>query len=119
MMTTPSRNPDLELRQALLGLAKDLAAGDPPAPASTIWLLAERRSRRLAIARATRPLRLMYALATVAALLAAVICLRHSGPASTALLTELLHWSVPALALVLLGCWAMIHSSRKPLTTNH
>jgi hypothetical protein len=114
-MTT---NPDSQLRQALLGLAKDIAAGDPPPPASTIWLRAERRSRQLAIERATLPLRLMYALATTVAMIAAVLVLRQTGPAATSILTGLLRWSVPALALVLLGCWAMIHSSRKPLTTD-
>ena len=111
-MNTPHHNPDIQLRQALLGLAKDIAAGDPPPPAATIWLRAERRSRQLAIQRATRPLRLMYALATAVALIAAVFALYQSGPATTTVLTQLLRWSAPAAILILAGCWMLLRAGR-------
>jgi hypothetical protein len=111
-MNTPRPNPDAQLRQALLGLAADISARQTPPPAATIWLRAERRSRQLAIQRATRPLRLMYAFAAAAALIAAVFALYQSGPATTTVLTQLLRWSAPAAVLILAGCWMLLRAGR-------
>ena len=111
-MNTPRQNPDTQLRQALLGLAEEISQTHTPPPAATIWLRAERRSRQLAIQRATRPLRLMYALATAAALIAAAFALYQSGPATTTFITPLLHWAAPAAILTLAGCWMLLRAAR-------
>jgi hypothetical protein len=111
-MNTPSHNPNAHLRQALLGLADEISARHAPPPAASIWLRAERRSRQLAIQRATRPLRLMYALATTAALLAAVFALYQSGPATTTVLIQLLYWSAPAAIVILAGSWILLRAGR-------
>ncbi len=111
-MNTPHPNPDLQLRQALLGLAQEISAGDPPPPAAALWLRAQRRSRQLAIDRATLPLRLMFALATAAALFAAAFAIHQSGPAPATVLTPLLLWSAPAAILILAGSWTLLRAGR-------
>lgn len=118
----PHSNPtDAHLRQALRGLAADISA-DPPPPSAVIYLRAERRSRQLAVARATLPLRIMQTLGLVSAVLMAAWALRESLSAnprhalSSQATTSLLEWSALALLIVLAGCWTMILASRRPLT---
>jgi hypothetical protein len=93
--------PDDDLRRAFRTYALSLSAEHTPPPSSTILFRAERRRRRLAIERAERPLLIMQILGILSAVAtAARLLYRFLGIACT--------------FLVLAGCWAMLHASRRP-----
>jgi hypothetical protein len=109
-----NRNDDL-LRHGLRNYAAQIAATHTPPPASGIWLMAERRRRRLARERAAMPLRLMQLVSLVFALAIAVWLVRSSdllhavetlGPASVAMASA-------SVLLVVAGCWAMLAAGRR------
>jgi len=106
-----NQNSDTQLRQALLGLAEEISERHTAPASTTIWLRAERRSRQLAMERATRPLRLMYALALAAAVIVAAFALYESSPTTT-VLAPLLRWSAPAAILIVAGCWMLLRAGR-------
>jgi hypothetical protein len=121
---TPNTNPDTQLRQSLLTLAADISANHQPQPAAILWLRAQLRerhsARQQAIARATLPLRLMSAIGILAAVLTAAFALHQSWTSPTAnpaALRTLLTWTIPAAALVLVGCYILLRSARPP--THH
>jgi hypothetical protein len=118
MNPNPNIN-ETQLRAALLHLAADISANHQPQPASTLWLRAQLRdrqkTRQQAIARATLPLRLMSAIGIVAAILVAAFALHQSSTTpTTAAFRTLLTWTLPAAALVLIGCYILLRSDRNP-----
>jgi EamA domain-containing membrane protein RarD len=108
-LNRPANNPsDIALRNALQGLAADIAHHHAPPPASIVWLRAQRRARQHAIARATLPLRIMSLIGLVAAIAFATFALRQSSAAALTSARVLLAWIAPALALILAGCWFIL-----------
>ena len=103
---------DAAVRQALRGLATEIADQKPAPPSSLIYLRAERRARQLAIARATLPLRIMQALGLVVALVAAAWAIHQSLTNQDHTAAPLLKWSAVALFLVLAACWTLLQASR-------
>ena len=108
---------DAAIRQALRGLATEIAEDKPAPPASLIYLRAEHRARQHAIARATLPLRIMQALGLIVAIIAAAWAIHQSltTPSTTTqslTTTPLLKWAALALVLVIAGCWTLLHASR-------
>ena len=110
------------LRQELRRYAAGIAATHAAPPASIVWLRAERRSRRLAIERAERPLRIMQVLGLVCAVFAAAWMLRQSGglralPGGPHLLpamgTTMVSLAIATTILVIAGCWTMMSASRR------
>jgi hypothetical protein len=106
-MNTPHSTPDNQLRQSLLDLAADISTHHTTPPASIIWLRAERRRRQLAIERATRPLRIMYALGIVVAIVAATFALHQSALTRSTSITSPWAWLSLATLVMLAGCSAM------------
>ena len=102
------KQPDEQLRNALLSYSRKLQA-EPSPVASVVWLRAERRNRRLALERATRPLRIMQG---VGLLCSMIVCAWVFSMHSTAS-TSLLAWGGLAISLVIAGCWTMIHAARR------
>ena len=100
------KQPDEQLRNALLSYSCELQ-GEPSPVASVVWLRAERRNRRLALERATRPLRIMQA---VGLLCSMIVCAWVFSMHSTAS-TSLLAWGGLAIFLVIAGCWTMLHAA--------
>jgi hypothetical protein len=119
-----NRNDDL-LRESLRAHAAQIAATHTPPPASGIWLMAERRRRRLAVERAALPLRMMQGVSLVFAAGVAVWLLHGSGVngsglTGAALLRDMetlrtagLVMACGSLLLVVAGCWAMLAAERK------
>lgn len=109
-----SLRPD-PLRRAMRSYAADIAATQTAPPASIVWLRAERRSRRLAIERAERPLRIMQVLGLVCAVLAAAWMLRQTGGLHPlpAMGTTMVILTIAMTILVIAGCWTMMHASRR------
>ena len=102
------KRPDEELRNALLSYSRELPA-EPSSTAAIVWLRAERRNRRLALERATRPLRIMQILGLLCSMiLCAWVVSMH--PANG---TSLLLWGALAIFLILAGCWTMLHAARR------
>ena len=117
------------LRQELRRYAAGIAATHAAPPASIVWLRAERRSRRLAIERAERPLRIMQVLGLVCAVFAAAWMLRQSGglralpgglralPGGPHLLPAMgptmVILAIATTILVIAGCWTMMSASRR------
>lgn len=109
-----NRNDDL-LRQGLRGYAAQIATTHTPPPAAGIWLMAERRRRRLALQRATLPLRIMQGVGLLCAIAIAVWLLWNSD-----LLHALSGLGAPAVAmagasvlLVVAGCWTMVAAEKR------
>jgi lysylphosphatidylglycerol synthetase-like protein (DUF2156 family) len=106
---------DEPLRQELRRYAGQVAATHTPPPAAGIWLMAERRRRRLAVERAALPLRIMQMVSLVCLLAGTAWMLAHSGllrdveamSAATAAIT------CAAVLLVVAGCWAMLAAGRR------
>jgi hypothetical protein len=119
-MNHPNHPTEAQLRQALRGLASEIAAANPAPPAAAIYLRAQLldryRVRRLAIARATLPLRIMQALGLLFAILTAAWALHQSLTNQDHTAIPLLKWSALALLLVLAGCWTLLQASRTPTT---
>lgn len=119
----PSQTPDAQLRQALLGLAIDISTHHQPQPYSSVWLRAERRARQAAIARATRPLRIMSALGVAAALLATAFALTQDTTSRSSYFADidksLIAWTALAFLLLLAGCWAMFWADKASNHTIH
>ena len=96
-------NNDAQLRKALLGLSDDIATHHQPQAASTLWLRAQQRARRQAIARAALPLRIMHAFGILAAILAAAFALHQSRTAASPSAFSTLWIPLATVALVA-GC---------------
>jgi hypothetical protein len=114
-----NRNDDL-LRESLRSYSTQIAAAHAIPPASGIWLMAERRRRRLAVQRAALPLRLMQAVSLLCAVGATVWLLRGAAVNASGLLhaVETLGAASAVMAsgsllLVLAGCWAMLAAGRR------
>jgi hypothetical protein len=107
---------DDQLRQAFRTYAVSLSDAHTPPPASSILFRAERRRRRLAIERAERPLLIMQTLGTLCAVCAAAWLLYRFAPihALPTIGTTYLALAIACTLLVLAGCWAMLHASRRP-----
>jgi hypothetical protein len=108
--------PDDDLRRAFRTYALSLSAEHTPPPSSTILFRAERRRRRLAIERAERPLLIMQILGILSAVATAAWLLYRFAPLHTLppLNTTTLALGIACTFLVLAGCWAMLHASRRP-----
>lgn len=114
-----NRNDDV-LRESLRRYAGQIAVAHTPPPASGIWLMAERRRRRLAVERAALPLRIMQVVGVVFAIAVAVWLLPDSGVRGSALLhdVETLGAASAVMAcgsilLVVAGCWTMVAAGRR------
>lgn len=115
-MTPTNMTPnDDQLRQAFRAHASTLSADHTPPPAAAILFRAERRRRRLAIQRAERPLLIMQTFGVLAAILAAAWAAYHFAPHNLPTLNPLyIALAIACTTLVLAGCWAMLHASRRP-----
>jgi hypothetical protein len=110
--TTPT---DDNLRRAFRTHAATLAADHTPPPAAAILFRAERRRRRAAIQRAERPLLIMQTLGVLSAIFAAAWILYRFAPHTLPTLNPTtLALAIACTTLVLAGCWAMLHASRRP-----
>jgi hypothetical protein len=106
---------DDQLRRAFRAHAATLSDAHTPPPAAAILFRAERRRRRAAIERAERPLLIMQTLGTFSAIAAAAWLLYPFAPRTLPTLnTTTLALAVACTALVLAGCWAMLHASSRP-----
>jgi len=103
------------LARSLQSLAADIAAHHQTRATNPIWLRAQRERRRLAIDRATRPLRIVESLAFLCSLLLVAFKLRQSAPALNT--PTALEFGGLAFAIVLAGCCVLLHLARKPSTT--
>jgi hypothetical protein len=109
--------PDDQLRQAFRAHAATLAAHHTPPPAAAILFRAERRRRRAAIERAERPLLIMQTLGFFVTIFTAAWLLYRFAPHTLPTLNPTdLALAIACTALVLAGCWAMLHLSRHPST---
>ena len=107
--------PDDQLRRAFRTYAATLAADHTPPPAAAILFRAERRRRRLALERAERPLLNMQTFGTLASILAAAWLLYRFAPHTLPTLdTTTLALAIACVFLVITGCAAMLHASRRP-----
>ena len=110
----PTKPPDDQLRQAFRTYAAALSADHTPPPAAAILFRAERRRRRLAIERAERPLLIMQTLGILSAIFAAAWAAYRFAPHTLpALNTTPLALTSACTTLILAGCWAMLHASRR------
>jgi hypothetical protein len=114
-----NRNDDL-FRQELRRYAGQIAATHTPPPAAGIWLMAERRRRRLALERAALPLRIMQVVSLVCLVAGSAWMLGRSGVGGSSLLhsVEALGAASVAMAcatvlLVVAGCWTMLAAGRR------
>ena len=115
--TNPTKLPDNALRSALRAYAHTLAEDHTPPPAAAILFRADRRRRRAALARAERPLLIMQTLGTLAAFVAAAWLLYRFAPHALPTLTPTTITIACACGLLILaGCAAMLHASRRPTT---
>ena len=119
--TNPTPDPtnitptDDQLRQALRTYAAALSAEHTPPPAASILFRAERRRRHAAIQRAERPLLIMQTLGTLCAIVAvAWLAYRFAPHTLPTLSTTTIALAVACTFLVVAGCWAMLHASRRP-----
>ncbi len=103
------------LTRALQSLSASIAVESQLPPAHPIWLRAQRERRRLAVERATRPLRIVESLAFLLSLLLAVFLIRQSAP--TLLTPVALELGGLGLAIVLAGGCVLLHLARKPTTS--
>jgi len=108
----PRNDQDQFLARSLQCLAADISARHPVPAANPIWLRAQRERRRLAVERATQPLRLIEGLAFLCSLLLVTFLLRQSAPA---LITPAaLELGGLGLAIVLAGGCVLLHLARNP-----
>ena len=113
--STGDHLPDHDLRRAFRTYAAALSAEHTPPPAAAILFRAERRRRRLAIDRAERPLLIMQTLGFLCAIFAAAwFAYRFAPHTLPTLNTTTLAAAIACTSLVLAGCWAMLHASRRP-----
>jgi peptidoglycan biosynthesis protein MviN/MurJ (putative lipid II flippase) len=114
---TPPTNTDDQLRHAFRTYAASLSADHTPPSPAAILFRAERRRRRLAIERAERPLLIMQTLGTLSAIVAIAWLAYHFAPRTLPTVnTTYLALAIACTFLVLAGCWAMLHASRRPTT---
>jgi peptidoglycan biosynthesis protein MviN/MurJ (putative lipid II flippase) len=107
--------PDDQLRRAFRTYAATLSADHTPPPAAAILFRAERRRRRAAIKRAERPLLLMQTVGILAAILAvAWLAYRYAPYTLPTLNPTYMALAIACTLLVLAGCAAMLHASRRP-----
>jgi hypothetical protein len=114
-----NRNDD-RLRESLRNHAGKIAATYTPPPASGIWLMAERRRRRLAVERAALPLRIMQMVGlacAVAAVAWLMVASRVNGAGLVhgveALGTASVVMACGSVFLVVAGCWTLLAAGRK------
>jgi peptidoglycan biosynthesis protein MviN/MurJ (putative lipid II flippase) len=113
--TPPNNIPDDQLRQAFRTFAATLSADNTPPPAAAILFRSERRRRRHAIERAARPLLIMQTLGVLAAILAAAWAAYRFAPRTLPTLNPtFIALAIACTTLVLAGCGAMLHASRRP-----
>ena len=106
---------DDQLHHAFRTYAASLSAEHTPPSAAAILFRAERRRRRLAIERAERPLLIMQTLGTLCAVCAvAWLAYRFTPHTLPTLNPTYLALAIACTCLVLAGCWAMLHASRRP-----
>jgi len=112
--TPPANIPDDQLHHAFRTYAATLAADHTPPPAAILFR-AERRRRRAALDRAERPLLIMQTFGTLTAIAAAAWLLYRFAPHTLPTLnTTTLALSIACAFLVIAGCAAMLHASRRP-----
>ncbi len=118
LTNTPSNQmspTDDQLRQAFRTYAAALSAEHPPPSSSAIIFRAERRRRRLAIQRAERPLLIMQTLGALCAAATLGWLLYRFAPHTLPTLNlTYIALAIACTLLVLAGCWAMLHASRRP-----
>ena len=106
---------DDNLRRAFRTYAAALSAEHTPPPAAAILFRAERRRRRQALERAQRPLLIMQTLGFLFAFFTAAWLIYQFAPHTLPTLnTTGLALAIACTTLVLAGCWAMLHASRRP-----
>lgn len=103
------------LKHSLQSLAADIATHRTTPVTNPIWLRAQRERRRLAIERATRPLRIVEALAVLCSLLLVIFLLRQATP--TQVTPTAIELGGLGLAIVFAGGCVLLHLARKPSTT--
>jgi hypothetical protein len=113
------RNDD-KLRQELRRYAGHVAATHTPPPAAGIWLMAERRRRRLAVERAALPLRIMQIVGLVCLAAASAWLLSRSGASGSGVLHDVealgprsVAMAFATVFLVVAGCWTMLAAGRR------
>ena len=105
---------DDNLRQEMRRYAGQIAARHTPPPASGIWLMAERRRRRLALERAALPLRIMQIVSLVCLAAGSAWILDRSGLLHhVALGTASVAMACATVLLVVAGCWTMVAAGRR------
>jgi uncharacterized membrane protein len=115
MNTNQNSGNDDQLRQAFRAYASTVAADHTPPPATAILFRAERRRRRLDLERAERPLLIMQTLGVLTAIFAAAWAAYRFAPHTLPTLNPTyLALALACTTLVLAGCWAMLHASRRP-----
>jgi hypothetical protein len=114
--TPPNNSPsDDQLRRAFRTYAVSLSDAHTPPPAAAVLFRAERRRRRAAIERAERPLLIMQTLGFFVTIFTAAWLLYRFAPHTLPTLNPTdLALAIACTALVLAGCWAMLHASRRP-----
>jgi peptidoglycan biosynthesis protein MviN/MurJ (putative lipid II flippase) len=113
--TPPNNTADDQLRQAFRNYATILSVDNTPPSATAILFRAERRRRRAAIKRAERPLLLMQTVGILAAILAvAWLAYRYAPYTLPTLNPTYMALAIACTLLVLAGCAAMLHASRRP-----
>jgi hypothetical protein len=106
---------DDQLRRAFRAHAATLSDAHTPPPAAAVLFRAERRRRRAAIQRAERPLLIMQTLGFFVTIFTAAWLLYRFAPHTLPTLNPTtLALAIACTALVLAGCWAMLHASRPP-----
>jgi hypothetical protein len=107
--------PDDQLRRAFRTYAATLSSDHTPPPSAAILFRTERRRRRAAMERAERPLLIMQTLGFLSAIFAAAWFAYRFAPRTLPTLnTTTLALAAACTTLVLAGCWAMLHASRRP-----
>ncbi len=110
---------DANLRLALRTYSAQLSTETTPPPADAVWLHARQRERQLALERSAYPLRIMYALAILAATLASgwLLYTAANGPQdvmwTTALHSSAAKWLLASLIAALAGSILLFRASQR------
>lgn len=112
-----------KLRLALRAHAAELTTEATPPPAHAVWLRARHRERQHALQRSALPLRAMYGIATIAAILMCAWVLHATGPTAhntlshATLLSSTPKWLFAAFIATLAG-WALLFRASQRLFTS-
>jgi hypothetical protein len=113
---------DAKLRLALRSYSAHLSAATAPPPVETVWLRARQRERQLALQRTAYPLRAMYAITVIAAVLACAwffhttTDLPNDPTWAAALHSSAAKWLVAGLLAALAG-WTLLFRATQRLFT--